>query len=43
MAAGKSFNDPIVPNLDNRAMAMNRRVEFIIIPNLESIEEIIEE
>ncbi|GAB5522394.1 MAG: hypothetical protein Roseis2KO_02660 [Roseivirga sp.] len=43
IAAGKSKFDPIVPNEGEEAMAKNRRVEFIIIPNLEPIESEIED
>lgn len=43
IAAGKSKFDPVVPNKDEEAMARNRRVEFIIIPNLEPLESEIED
>ncbi|OEK02901.1 hypothetical protein BFP97_15820 [Roseivirga sp. 4D4] len=43
MAAGKSKYDPIVPNEKASDMAKNRRVEFIIIPNLEALASAIED
>lgn len=38
VAAGKSKFDPAVPNMDQESMALNRRVEFIIMPDLDQIE-----
>lgn len=43
MAAGKSKFDPVVPNDDLAAMAKNRRVEFIIIPDLAIFESRLED
>lgn len=43
VAAGKSKFDPAVPNNDEDMMAKNRRVEFIIMPDLEAIEEKIDD
>lgn len=43
IAAGKSKFDPLVSNDTPEAMAKNRRVEFIIIPNLTSLESEIED
>lgn len=37
VAAGKSKFEPLVPNKTKEAMAKNRRVEFIIMPDLEMI------
>jgi chemotaxis protein MotB len=43
IAAGKSKFDPLVPNEDMESMAKNRRVEFIIIPDLDPIKSKIED
>ena len=43
IAAGKSKFDPLVSNDTPEAMAKNRRVEFIIIPNRTSLESEIED
>ncbi|MDW7690706.1 OmpA family protein [Flammeovirgaceae bacterium SG7u.111] len=37
VAAGKSKYDPVAPNSDKENMAMNRRVEFRIIPRLDDL------